>query len=176
MHLCLSIEFTVYLRKITAATMIYVSRKEHFNAAHKLYNPKWSREKNEEVFGPCANENWHGHNFEMIVTVKGKPDPDTGFVVDLKKLSNLIKESVIEKIDHKNLNVDVDFMKGKMASCEVLVEEIWKILAPAARKITPRGELYSIRLYETPNNFVEFFGEGLEENVPQAEFVSQLIC
>lgn len=153
--------------------MIYVSRKEHFNAAHKLYNPKWSREKNEEVFGPCANENWHGHNFEMIVTVKGKPDPETGFVVDLKKLSNLIKESVIEKLDHKNLNVDVDFMRDKMASCEILVEEIWKILAPAIREITARGALHSIRLYETSNNFVEFFGEGLEENVPQAKFVPQ---
>ena len=122
--------------------MIYVSRKEHFNAAHKLYNPQWSREKNDQVFGPCANDNWHGHNFEMIVTVKGKTDPETGFVVDLKKLSKVIKAEVIEKLDHKNLNVDVDFMRGKMASCEVLIEEIWKILAPAVSDITPRGCLH----------------------------------
>ncbi|MFP4090778.1 MAG: 6-pyruvoyl trahydropterin synthase family protein [Cyclobacteriaceae bacterium] len=149
--------------------MIYVSRKEHFNAAHKLYNPLWSREKNEEVFGPCANDNWHGHNFEMIVTVKGKPDPETGFVVDLKKLSTLIRERVIEKVDHKNLNVDVDFMQGKMASCEILVEEIWKILSPAVSEITSRGVLHSIKLYETRNNFVEFFGEGLENEAAPAD-------
>ncbi len=112
--------------------MIYVTRKEHFNAAHRLYNPEWSAEKNAEVFGPCANTNWHGHNFELIVTVKGNPDPDTGFVIDLKKLSNLIKEQVVDKVDHKNLNVDVDFMTGKMASCEIFIVEIWKILEPIA--------------------------------------------
>src|SRR6185312_10680821 len=105
--------------------MIYISRKEHFNAAHKLYNPKWSDEKNKEVFGPCSNANWHGHNFELIVTVKGEPDPETGFVFDLKKLSVLIREKVIEKLDHKNLNMDVDFMQGKMASTEILTMEIW---------------------------------------------------
>lgn len=139
--------------------MIYVSRKEHFNAAHKLYNPNWSKEKNEEVFGPCANANWHGHNFEMIVTVKGAPDPETGFVVDLKELSTVIRREVVDIVDHKNLNIDVDFMKGKMASCEILVMEIWKILAPAIEKITRTGKLYSIRLYETPRNYVEYFGE-----------------
>lgn len=155
--------------------MIYVSRREHFNAAHKLYNPNWSQEKNEAVFGPCANEHWHGHNFEMIVTVKGKPDPDTGFVVDLKKLSTLIRERVIEKVDHKNLNLDVDFMQGKMASCEILIEEIWKILAPALQEITDRGVLHAIRLYETPNNYVEFFGEGLEPEAPIAKAASHLV-
>lgn len=139
--------------------MIYVSRKEHFNAAHKLYNPNWSKEKNEEVFGPCANANWHGHNFEMIVTVKGAPDPETGFVVDLKELSSVIKKEIVDKVDHKNLNVDVDFMEGKMASCEIFVMEIWKILAPAIEKIAKSGKLYSIRLYETPRNYVEYFGE-----------------
>ncbi|MDN4165930.1 6-carboxytetrahydropterin synthase [Cytophagales bacterium LB-30] len=140
--------------------MIYVSRKEHFNAAHKLYNPNWSRERNEQVFGPCANENWHGHNFDMIVTVAGVPDPETGFVVDLKKLSTLIRKEIIEKVDHKNLNLDVDFMKGKLASCEILVMEMWKILEPAIQTITSNGRLYSIKLYETPRNFVEYFGEG----------------
>jgi 6-pyruvoyltetrahydropterin/6-carboxytetrahydropterin synthase len=139
--------------------MIYVSRKEHFNAAHKLYNPAWSKEKNVEVFGPCANENWHGHNFELIVTIKGRPDPLTGFVVDLKKLSLLIKAEVIEKLDHKNLNVDVDFMSGKLASCETLILEIWRILSEKLPTITSYGKLHGLRLYETPRNYVEYFGE-----------------
>ena len=139
--------------------MIYVSRKEHFNAAHKLSNPAWSKEKNQQVFGPCANENWHGHNYDLIVTVKGNCDPDTGFVIDLQKLSNLIRDSVTEKVDHKNLNLDVDFMKGKMASTENLAIEIWKILAPAIKTIASEAALHSIRLYETPRNYVEYFGE-----------------
>lgn len=138
--------------------MIYVSRKEHFNAAHKLYNPNWTEEKNLEVFGPCANANWHGHNFELIVTVKGSPDPDTGFVVDLKKLSKLVKEHVTEKLDHKNLNTDVDFMAGKMASCENLVIEIWRIIERELPSITD-SKLHSLRLFETRNNYVEYFGE-----------------
>jgi len=138
--------------------MVFVSRKEHFNAAHKLYNPNWSKEKNEEVFGPCANANWHGHNFDMIVTVKGNPDPETGFVVDLKKLSVLIRNEVIEKVDHKNLNVDVDFMKGKMASTENLTIEIWKILEQKLPQITSSAKLHCIKIYETPRNFVEYYG------------------
>lgn len=141
--------------------MLYVSRKEHFNAAHKLYNPKWSKEENQAIFGPCANENWHGHNFELIVTVKGYPDPDTGFVVDMKKLSQLIRTEVIEKLDHKNLNLDVDFLQGKLPSCEVLAREIWQILSPRIGSIA-RGNpvaLHCVKLYETPNNYVEYFGE-----------------
>jgi 6-pyruvoyltetrahydropterin/6-carboxytetrahydropterin synthase len=110
--------------------MVHVIRKEHFNAAHRLYNPNWTEEKNQAVFGPCANTNWHGHNFELIVTVKGLPDPETGFVYDLKQLGDLIKSEIIDKVDHKNLNLDVDFMEGKLASCEILVMEFWKILAP----------------------------------------------
>ncbi len=140
--------------------MIYVSRKEHFNAAHKLYNPAWSKDRNVEVFGPCANENWHGHNFELIVTVAGNPDPDTGFVIDLKKLSTLIRNEVVEKLDHKNLNLDVDFMKDKLASCETLIIEIWKILAPEISSISKFGKLHAIRLYETPRNYVDYFGES----------------
>jgi len=139
--------------------MIYVSRKEHFNAAHKLYNPSWSKEKNQEVFGPCANENWHGHNYDLIVTVGGTPDPDTGFVIDLKKLSDLIRQEVIEKVDHKNLNLDVDFMSGKMASTENLAIELWNILMPKISGISKFGRLHSIRLYETPRNYVDYFGE-----------------
>jgi len=138
--------------------MIFVSRQEHFNAAHKLYNPKWSAEKNIEVFGPCANENWHGHNFDLIVTVKGQPDPATGFVVDLKKLSLLIRKTVLEPLDHKNLNLDVPFLRGKMVSTEILAEEIWQLLENKIPEITAVGQLHSIKLYETPRNFVEYFG------------------
>ncbi|MFT6865997.1 MAG: 6-pyruvoyltetrahydropterin/6-carboxytetrahydropterin synthase [Cyclobacteriaceae bacterium] len=138
--------------------MVYISRKEHFNAAHKLFNPNWSKEKNEEIFGPCANENWHGHNFELIVTVKGDVDADTGFVVNFKDLGRLIKADILEKVDHKNLNLDVDFMKGKMASAEVLVEEFWKILEPKISKLGSHCNLHSLRLYETNNNYVEYFG------------------
>lgn len=136
--------------------MVYLTRVEHFNAAHKLYNPSWSVEKNEEVFGKCANENWHGHNYELYVTVKGSPDPDTGFVFDVKRLSNIIREQVIEKVDHRNLNVDVEFMKGQLCSTENLAIAIWKELAahlPAAVK------LHCIKLYETPRIYVEYFGE-----------------
>lgn len=139
--------------------MIYVSRKEHFNAAHKLFNPKWSKEKNEEVFGACANEYWHGHNFELIVTVKGKPDPDTGFVVDLKKLGDLIKRKITNKVDHKNLNMDVDFMKDKLPSCENLIVEFWKILETELPTITDTAKLHYLKLIETPKNFVEYYGE-----------------
>lgn len=138
--------------------MLLISRKEHFNAAHKLYNPAWSKERNQEVFGPCANENWHGHNFELIVTVKGTPDPETGFVVDLKKLSTLIRQEVIDQLDHKNLNLDVPFMKDKLASCENLIIEIWKILDAKIPSITKFGKLHKIRLYETPRNFVDYYG------------------
>jgi 6-pyruvoyltetrahydropterin/6-carboxytetrahydropterin synthase len=138
--------------------MIYVSRKEHFNAAHKLSNPAWSKERNQEIFGPCANENWHGHNYDLIVTVKGDPDPETGFVVDLKKLSDLIRNEVTEKVDHKNLNLDVDFMKGKMTSTENLAIEIWRILENRIPTIAKRAQLHSVRLFETPRNYVEYFG------------------
>ncbi len=138
--------------------MVYVSRKEHFNAAHKLFNPKWSKKKNEEVFGACANEYWHGHNFELIVTVKGAPDPETGFVVDLKKLGDLIRKSIIDKVDHKNLNLDVDFMKDKLPSCENLVIEFWKIIEAELPKITDTAKLHYLKLIETPKNFVEYYG------------------
>ncbi|MHA8066160.1 6-pyruvoyl trahydropterin synthase family protein [Aquirufa sp. ROCK2-A2] len=139
--------------------MVYVIRKEHFNAAHRLYNPNWSEEKNEQVFGPCANKNWHGHNFELIVTVKGVPDPDTGFVYDLKELGDLIKKEIIEKVDHKNLNLDVDFMLGKLASCEILVMEFWNILAPRIQESSKTAILHKIHLIETNKNSVEYFGE-----------------
>lgn len=137
--------------------MVFLTRVEHFNAAHKLYNPSWTYEKNEEVFGKCANENWHGHNYELYVTVKGKPDPETGFVFDVKRLSNIIKEQVIEKVDHRNLNVDVEFMKGKMCSTENLAIAIWDELT---RHLPASVSLHCIKLYETPRIFVEYFGDN----------------
>ena len=139
--------------------MIYVSRQEHFNAAHKLHNPNWSDERNREVFGPCANVNWHGHNYDLIVTVKGQPDPETGFVVDLKGLSQLIKQHIIDVVDHKNLNLDVPFMAGKMASTENLIVAFWEILARELPKLSATAQLHALKLYETPRNFVEYYGE-----------------
>jgi 6-pyruvoyltetrahydropterin/6-carboxytetrahydropterin synthase len=135
--------------------MVYLTRVEHFNAAHKLYNPKWSPEKNEEMFGPCANENWHGHNFELYVTIKGDTDPDTGFLFDVKKLSKIVKEHAVDKLDHKNLNLDVDFLHGKMCSTENLAEAIWQQLQP---HIPQNVKLHCIKLYETPRIYVEYFG------------------
>ncbi len=139
--------------------MVYVIRKEHCNAAHRLFNPAWSEEKNQEVFGLCANNNWHGHNFELIVTVKGKPDVDTGFVFDLKLLGDIIKKEIINKVDHKNLNLDVDFMQGKLASCEILIMEFWKILAPAIESVSQTAKLHKLHLIETNKNSVEYYGE-----------------
>lgn len=136
--------------------MVYLTRLEHFNAAHKLYNPAWSREKNDQVFGKCANENWHGHNYELFVTVKGTPDPDTGFLFDAKQLSALIKEKVTDKLDHKNLNIDVEFMRDKMCSTENLAIAIWEQLQP---HIPAQVALHCIKLYETPRIYIEYFGE-----------------
>jgi 6-pyruvoyltetrahydropterin/6-carboxytetrahydropterin synthase len=138
--------------------MIFVTRKEHFNAAHKLFNPAWSDEKNQEVFGKCSNPNWHGHNYDLYVTIKGDPDPDTGFVFDLKKMSNIIKAHVIEKMDHKNVNMDVAFMKGKFASTEMIAITIWEQLAPYLNTVNCR--LHCIKLMETERNYVEYFGPG----------------
>ena len=135
--------------------MVYLTRAEHFNAAHKLYNPSWSKEKNDEVFGKCANDNWHGHNYELFVTVKGEPDVGTGFLVDAKKLSIIINEHVVDKLDHRNLNLDVDFMQGKMCSSENLVIEIWNQLQP---HLPANVQLHCIKLYETPRIYVEYFG------------------
>ncbi|MFN5318213.1 MAG: 6-pyruvoyl trahydropterin synthase family protein [Bacteroidia bacterium] len=136
--------------------MIYVTRKEHFNAAHKLHREDWTEEKNLAVFGKCANANWHGHNFDLFVTVKGNPNPETGFVIDLKLLSELIREHIVEALDHKNLNLDVSFMKGIMPSTENLAIKIWEILDPYIK--TEHCVLHCVKLYETENNFVEYYG------------------
>jgi 6-pyruvoyltetrahydropterin/6-carboxytetrahydropterin synthase len=139
-----------------AVNTIYITRRETFNAAHKLWREEWSDEKNWEVFGKCSNKNWHGHNFSIFVTVKGKPSEETGFVINLKDLSDILKEEVIEPLDHKNLNMDVPFLKGMLASTENLAIQIWeRIKNPIAQA---GGELVKIKLIETENNFVEYFG------------------
>ena len=135
--------------------MIYITRIEHFNAAHKLFNPAWTKEKNDEVFGKCANENWHGHNFNLHVTVKGLPSEETGFVFDAKKLSIIIKEHVTDLLDHKNLNVEVAFLKDKICSIENLVTGIWKQLEP---QMPSTVTLHRLKLYETDKIYVEYFG------------------
>ena len=135
--------------------MVYLTRKEHFNAAHRLYNKTWSEEKNEAVFGKCANKNWHGHNYNLFVTVKGTPDPNTGFIMNAKELSQIMKKEVIEKLDHKNLDLDVPFMKGKFSSTEILVKEIWHQLCPHIKGC----ELHSIKLQETDTIWCEYFGD-----------------
>lgn len=135
---------------------VYITRRETFNAAHKLWNEKWSAEKNEEVFGRCANHNWHGHNFTLLVTVKGVPQEDTGFVMNLKDLSTLIKTEIVESLDHKNLNLDVPYLKDILPSTENVVIAIWDRLVEPIRKAG--GELAKIKLIETENNFVEYYG------------------
>lgn len=136
--------------------MIYITRKEKFNAAHKLFREEWSDEKNLETFGKCSNPNWHGHNYELFVTVKGEINPETGFVIDLKELKQIIKTHVTDVLDHRNINLDVAFMKGKMASTEVLAVTIFDVLK---QKINNQfATLHSVKLYETENNFVEYFG------------------
>jgi len=136
--------------------MIYITRKASFNAAHKLSRPDWTDDHNAEVFGKCANPNWHGHNYQLYVTVKGEVNPETGFLVDLKWLKEVININVVDKIDHRNLNLDVDFMQGKLASTENLAIAVWDILFPLIG--TSGAQLHSIKIYETENNFVEYFG------------------
>lgn len=135
---------------------VYITRRETFNAAHKLWNNDWSEEKNFEIFGRCSNHNWHGHNFTIFVTVKGIPNPETGFVMNLKDLSEIIKNEVVEPLDHKNLNLDVPFLKGILASTENVVIKIWERMDKPVRNAG--GELVKIKLVETENNFVEYFG------------------
>lgn len=137
---------------------VYITRRETFNAAHKLWQEEWSEEKNFEVFGRCSNHNWHGHNFTIFVTAKGMPSPETGFVINLKDLSDIIKLEVIEPLDHKNLNLDVPFLKGVLASTENVVIKIWERMELPIKKAG--GELVKIKLVETENNYVEYFGDN----------------
>lgn len=136
--------------------MIYLTRHEHFNAAHKLYNPNWTEEKNNEVFGKCANANWHGHNYDLIVTIKGEVNQETGFLMDAKTLSIILNKYVCDKLDHKNLNMDVDFMHGKLASTENLAIAIWQQIIP---HLPQNVNLHCVKLYETQRICVEYFGE-----------------
>jgi len=135
---------------------VYITRRETFNAAHKLHREDWSEEKNLEVFGKCSNKNWHGHNFTIYVTVKGVPSSDTGFVINLKDLSQIIKDEVVEPLDHRNLNLDVPFLKGMLASTENIVIQVWNRIKDPIRKAG--GELAKIKLVETENNYAEYFG------------------
>jgi 6-pyruvoyltetrahydropterin/6-carboxytetrahydropterin synthase len=136
--------------------MIHVTRRERFSAAHRLFREDWDDDKNLEVFDKCTYPNWHGHNYVLYVTVKGELNHETGFVVNIKRLSKIIKENIITKLDHRNLNMDVDFMKGKMASTENLVIGIWNKLEPIINALGIR--LHKIRIEETENNFVEYYG------------------
>ncbi len=131
---------------------ISVSRKEHFNAAHRLFNAEWTFEKNEAVFGKCNNPNYHGHNYELIVTLIGESDPETGYVYDLKVLSDLIKENILKHFDHKNLNLDTPYFKNLNPTAENIAVVIWRILR---QLIDNRYEL-KIKLYETERNYVEY--------------------
>lgn len=133
-----------------------MTRVEHFNAAHKLWNENWTVEKNKEVFGKCSNEHFHGHNYELHVTVKGEPHPDTGFVVNAKSLGDLIKLKIVEEVDHKNLNIDVEFLKGKFTSAENLAIGIWDELQPDIEKMGVA--LHCVKLIETKSIYVEYFG------------------
>jgi 6-pyruvoyltetrahydropterin/6-carboxytetrahydropterin synthase len=137
--------------------MIFLTRRERFNAAHRLFRPEWSDEKNAEVYGKCSNPNWHGHNYELFITVKGNINPEIGYLADLKKLSNLIREKVTDKLDHKNLNLDVDFMQGKLASAENIAIAIWEQIEEPI--FTLGAELHCVKLCETENNYVEYFGK-----------------
>lgn len=136
--------------------MVHLTRVAHFNAAHKLYNKEWSDAKNKEVFGKCANENWHGHNYELHVTIKGEPHPETGFIYNAKTLGDLIEAVIVEKVDHRNLNLDVDFMKGKFTSAENFAMGIWNELRPHIEQ--DNVLLHCVKLVETPKIYVEYFG------------------
>ncbi len=138
--------------------MLYVTRQMRFSAAHRLFNPTYNNEKNDEVFDKCNNFHGHGHNYTLEVTVAGKPDPETGYVIDLKKLKKIINDNIIEKVDHKHLNFDVDFMKGIIPTVENLAVKFWEILD----KHIDSGKLQKIKLFESETSFVEYFGEPTE--------------
>jgi 6-pyruvoyltetrahydropterin/6-carboxytetrahydropterin synthase len=135
---------------------VQVIRRERFNAAHRLFNPNWTDEKNEQVFGKCSNKNWHGHNYSLFVTVEGTVDPDTGYVIDLKILSDIIKDRIVDKMDHKNLNLEVDFMKDTITTAENIAIKIYEELEGDIQ--ATGNKLQGVKLYETENNYVEYYG------------------
>ena len=135
---------------------VFITRRERFNAAHRLFRPDFTDEKNLEVYGKCSNPNWHGHNYILFVTVKGHLNPEIGYVMNLKDLSKIIRDEVVEKIDHKNMNLEVDFMQGRIASTENLAIAIWEVIEP---KIRNKGaKLHCVKVQETENNYAEYFG------------------
>ena len=136
--------------------MIYITRRETFNAAHRLFRPEWDDEKNLQVFGKCSNPKWHGHNYVLYVTVKGEVDPETGFLINLKDLSKIMNEKVVDQLDHKNMNLEVEFMKGRITSTENLAIGIWEQLEEPVRKLG--AALHCVKVYETENNFAEYYG------------------
>ncbi|MDD3180872.1 MAG: 6-carboxytetrahydropterin synthase [Opitutaceae bacterium] len=131
-----------------------VTRQVHFNAAHRLYNPARSRRWNEQRFGVCANPNWHGHNYVLEVSVRGEPDPATGYVLSLDELKRILIAVIVDKCDHRNLNEEVDFLRGIIPSTENLVIAFWHQIEPCLK----RGRLHCVRLYETPRHFAEYHG------------------
>jgi 6-pyruvoyltetrahydropterin/6-carboxytetrahydropterin synthase len=137
--------------------MIYLTRRERFSAAHRMFRQDWSEEKNREVFGKCSNPNWHGHNYILWVTVKGEPSDEHGFVMNISILKKIINEKVIEKVDHRNINLDVDFMKGRIATTENLAVAIWDELKPDIEK--GGALLHCVKIEETENNFIEYYGQ-----------------
>ncbi|MGC6428107.1 MAG: 6-pyruvoyl trahydropterin synthase family protein [Flavobacteriales bacterium] len=136
--------------------MITVTRRERFNAAHRLFNTNWDDQKNEEIFGKCSNKNWHGHNYIIYVTVKGEINEDTGYLIDLKILSDILKEKITSKLDHKNLNLEVDFLKGVITTAENIAIKIYEEIEPEI--IKNNCQLHCVKLVETENNFVEYYG------------------
>jgi 6-pyruvoyltetrahydropterin/6-carboxytetrahydropterin synthase len=136
--------------------MIYLTRRERFSAAHRMFRQDWSDEKNRDVFGKCSNPNWHGHNYELFVTVKGELSEDLGFVMNINTLKQIILEKIIQKIDHKNINLEVDFMKGQIATTENLAIAIWNELKPFIGKAG--AVLHCVRIDETENNSIEYYG------------------
>jgi 6-pyruvoyltetrahydropterin/6-carboxytetrahydropterin synthase len=136
--------------------MIYLTRRERFSAAHRMFRNDWTDEKNQLVFGKCSNPNWHGHNYVLYVTVKGEPSTEHGFVININILKQIIKDKVIDKIDHKNLNLDVGFMKGKITTTENLAIAVWNELKPAIEK--EGASLHCVKIAETENNSIEYYG------------------
>lgn len=137
--------------------IVHITRRERFSAAHKLSRPDWSLEQNYATFGKCSNPNWHGHNYVLWVTVAGKPDPETSFVTDLSELSRIIKANVIDQLDHKNIDLDVPFMKGRYSSTENLAVAIWEQLEAPVKALGVT--LKTVKVEETENNYVEYHGE-----------------
>ncbi len=135
---------------------VRITRRMHFCAAHRLHRPEWSDERNQEVFRSCANPNWHGHNYELDVTVEGPVDPDTGYVLDLKRLRDLVQERVVAEVDHANLNLDVDWLEGTIPTTENVVVAMWHRLR---ERMPPEVELVKLVLWETPRNRAEYSGE-----------------